>query len=53
MGNNKGILSLIITWVQVKINSLPNDKILDLSKFQTFADDKIVPTQKLQFFFEE
>ena len=30
-------------------NSLPNDKILDLSKLKAFADDKIILTQKLKF----
>ena len=29
--------------------SLPNDKILDLTKFKAFADDKIILTQKLKF----
>ena len=31
------------------INSLPNDKILDSSKFKAFADDKRILTQKLKF----
>ena len=31
------------------LNSLPNDKILDLSKLKAFADDKINETQKLKF----
>ena len=30
-------------------NSLPNDKILDLSEFKAFANDKIILTQKLKF----
>ena len=30
-------------------NPLPNDKILDLSKLKTFADNKINVTQKLKF----
>ena len=30
-------------------NPLPNDKILDLSKFKAFADDKIIVTQKSKF----
>ena len=30
-------------------NPLPNNKILDLSKFKQFADNKLVPTQKLKF----
>ena len=30
-------------------NFLPNDKILTLSKFKAFADDKIVVTYKLNF----
>ena len=31
------------------VNSLPNDEILDLSKFKGFADDKIILTQNLKF----
>ena len=31
------------------INSLPNDKILNLPKLKAFADDKINVTQKLKF----
>ena len=31
------------------LNSLPNDKILDLSKFKAFADSQISLTQKLKF----
>ena len=31
------------------INSLPNGKILDLTKFKAFADDKLILTQKLKF----
>ena len=30
-------------------NPLPNDKILDLSKFKAFADDKVIVTQKSKF----
>ena len=30
------------------INSLPNDKTLDLTRFKAFADDKIILTQKLK-----
>ena len=30
-------------------NSLPDDKLLDLSKLKTFADDKINVTLKLKF----
>ena len=33
-------------------NSLPNDKIQDLSKIKAFADDKIILTQKLKFVLE-
>ena len=33
-------------------NSLPIDKILDLSKFKAFADDKINVTQKFIFLLE-
>ena len=32
-----------------RFNSLPNDKILDWSKFKAFADDKINVTEKLNF----
>ena len=31
------------------LNSLPNDKIFDLSKFKVFADDKLTATEKLKF----
>ena len=31
------------------INSLPNYKILNLSKFKAVADNKIIVTQKLKF----
>ena len=33
-------------------NSLPNDKILDWSKFKAFADDKINETKELTFVLE-
>ena len=33
--------------------TLPNNKILDLSKFKAFADDKIIGTQKLNLLWEE
>ena len=33
-------------------NSLPNDKILDQSKFKAFADKKLITTQKLKFVYE-
>ena len=32
-----------------KLNSLPNDKILQESKLKAFAEDKIVLTKKLKF----
>ena len=31
------------------INTVPNDKILDLPKFKAFADDKKIQAQKLKF----
>ena len=31
------------------LNSLPNDKILDLSKFKAFADNKSNVTQNVKF----
>ena len=34
-----------------KINSLPNDKILDLSKYKAYADDTINMNQKLKLDF--
>ena len=34
-----------------KVNSLPNDKILDWSKLKAIADDKINTTEKLKFVF--
>ena len=36
-------------WV---FNSLPNDKIVDLSKLKAIADDKLDVTQKLRFALE-
>ena len=33
------------------LNFLPNDRILDLSKFKAFAHDKLNATQKLNFAF--
>ena len=38
--------------IKSDINSLPNDKILDLSKLKVFADNKIIATQKLKFVLE-
>ena len=32
-----------------RINSLPEDKILDLSIFKAFADNKVILPQKLKF----
>ena len=34
------------------LNSIPNDKILDLSKLKGFADDKIKVNKKLKFLLE-
>ena len=34
--------------VKSSINSLPNDKILDRSKFKAFADDKIIATENFK-----
>ena len=36
-----------------KFNPLPNNKILDWSKFKAFADDKINMTEKLKFLFRK
>ena len=35
------------------INPLPNDKVLDWSKLEAFADDKIYLTEKLIFYLTE
>ena len=35
------------------LNSLPNDKIVDWSKFKALADDKIYVTQNLNFVLEK
>ena len=35
---------------QALLNTLPNNKFLDWSKFRAFADDKINATQKRMFF---
>ena len=37
---------------EILFNTLPNDKILDWSKFKAFADDNIDVTQKLKFVLE-
>ena len=41
--------SLCSTGCSMRINSLPNDKILDYSKLKAFADNKIIATQKMKF----
>ena len=38
--------------ITASINSLPNDRTLDCSKFIAFADDKIMTTQKFKFVLE-
>ena len=35
--------------IWTSLNSLPNNKVLDLSKLKGFADDKINVTQKVKF----
>ena len=35
--------------VRERVNSLPNDKNLDLSKLKAFADNKIIVNKKLKF----
>ena len=40
-------------FLKLIINSLPNDKISDLSKFKGFADDKISMTKRLKFISEK
>ena len=39
----------IFETAELSVNSLPNDKILDKSKFKALADDKINVTEKLKF----
>ena len=41
------IYEKFVAWKSV--NSLPNDKILDLSYLKDFADDKIIVTYKMNF----
>ena len=43
------MLSKTFFKIPVLCNSLLNDKILDQSKFNTFADDRINVTKKLKF----
>ena len=48
---------LTVSWfVHLEFNAtlalLSNDKILDLTKFKAFADNKIIPTQKFKFILE-
>ena len=38
-----------IKCLDAPFDSLPNNEIVDLSKFKAFADDKIIVTQKLKF----
>ena len=45
----KGFSLRVVKTQNCVINSLPNNKILDLPKFKAFADDKIIRTQKLKF----
>ena len=33
----------------MSVNSLPDDKILDWSKFKAFADEKLIVTENLKF----
>ena len=40
---------LTLKFFRNSIDPLPNDKILDWSKFKAFADDKMIVTQKLKF----
>ena len=46
------IYNLKVLFVMFLFSSVPNDKILDLSKLKTFADDKINVTEKLKFVLE-
>ena len=39
----------IFETAELSVNSLPNDKILDKTKFKALADDKINVTEKLKF----
>ena len=45
-------MPLLIFSFQEFLNSLPNDKILNWSKFKAFADNKITGTQKWKFILE-
>ena len=40
-------LQMFLLWTS--LNSLPNNRIVDLSKFKAFADDNTILTQKLKF----
>ena len=42
-------VSCCLDMTETMLNSLPNDKILDWSKFKALADDKINLNQKLKF----
>ena len=37
------------SWKELTFHSLPNNKILDWSKFKTFVDDKINLNQNMKF----
>ena len=45
--------SLKVGIARERVNSLPNDKILDLSKFKVFADDNFNLTKMVKFFFDK
>ena len=42
-------MKLFVSGYFLLVNTLPNNKILDLSKLKAVADDKIIVTQNLQF----
>ena len=49
VAENESMFSVYQCHTRPRFNSLPNDKILALTKFKVFADDKIIVTQKWNF----
>ena len=51
LGISVFLFCIILSWILKAffLNSLPNDKILDWSKFRAFTNKKIDATEKLKF----
>ena len=45
-------MSISLIYCYIRVNSLPNDKILDFSKLREFAGNRVNVTEKLKFLLE-